>query len=223
MTKNMKDKLVQQTTIIGGEDGPVSVFIAGKGDDFKLPLKDRFRNKRYQIRKKKAEKRIRPEAHTKEDTIAYAKEKYGFLPLDETQRKYKNEKKCVREGIVYKHRPELLGEFLNITTPDVSNEKSLQEFYELLRERERKIEAISDEEVPMDFRMFELVIGEGHLEMILDFQWDIFAVSYGGARKHMRKLRRIAQDLYSYYGVTEEDIANQTERYSALVCAWSEF
>ena len=219
----MKDKLVQQTTIIGGEDGPVSVFIAGKGDDFKLPLKDRFRNKRYQIRKKKAEKKIRPEAHTKEETIAYAKEKYGILPLDQTQRKYKNEKKCVREGIVYKHRPELLGEFLNITTPDVSNEKSMQEFYELLRERERKIEAISDEEVPMDFKMFELVIGEGHLEMILDFQWDIFAVSYGGARKQMRKLRRIAQDLYSYYGVTEEDIRNQTERYSALVCAWSEF
>lgn len=52
MTKNMKDKLVQQTTIIGGEDGPVSVFIAGKGDDFKLPLKDRFRNKRYQMRRK---------------------------------------------------------------------------------------------------------------------------------------------------------------------------
>ena len=193
MTKNMKDKLVQQTTIIGGEDGPVSVFIAGKGDDFKLPLKDRFRNKRYQMRRKRVEKRIRPEAHTKEETITYAKEKYGFLPLDETQRKYKSEKRCVRE------------------------------FYELLQERERKIEAISDEEVPMDFKMFELVIGKGHLEMVLDFRWDIFAVSYGGNRKQMRKLRRIAQDLYSYYGVTEEDITNQTERYSALVSVLSEF
>lgn len=223
MTKNMKNKLVQQTTIIGGEDGPVSVFIAGKGDDFKLPLKDRFRNKRYQMRRKRVEKRIRPEAHTKEETITYAKEKYGFLPLDETQRKYKSEKRCVREGIVYKHRPELLGELLNITTPDVSNEKSLREFYELLQERERKIEAISDEEVPMDFKMFELVIGKGHLEMVLDFRWDIFAVSYGGDRKQMRKLRRITQDLYSYYGVTEEDITNQTERYSALVSVLSEF
>lgn len=223
MTKNMKDKLVQQTTIIGGEDGPVSVFIAGKGDDFKVPLKDRFRNKRYQIRKKKAEKRIRPEAHTKEETITYAKEKYGFLPLDETQWKYKGEKRCVREGIVYKHRPELLGELLNITTPDVLDEKSMQKYYELLQERERIIETISDEEVPMDFRMLELVIGGGHLEMILDFQWDIFAVSYGGDWKQMRKLRRIAQDLYFYYGVTEEDITNQTERYSALVCALSEF
>lgn len=139
------------------------------------------------------EKRIRPEAHTKEETITYAKEKYGFLPLDETQRKYKSEKRCVRE------------------------------FYELLQERERKIEAISDEEVPMDFKMFELVIGKGHLEMVLDFRWDIFAVSYGGDRKQMRKLRRIAQDLYSYYGVTEEDITNQTERYSALVSVLSEF
>ena len=33
---------------------------------------------------------------------------------------------------------------------------------------------------PMDFKMFELVIGKGRLEMVLDFRWDIFAVSYGG-------------------------------------------
>jgi len=58
---------------------------------------------------------------------------------------------------------------------------------------------------------------KGHLEMVLEFQWNIFGVSYGGERKQMEKLKRIAQDLYSYYGVTEEDIKNKTERYSALV------
>ena len=219
----MKDKFVQQTTVIGGEDGPVSIFIAGKDDNFKLSLKDRFRNKRYQMRCKRAKKRIRPEAHTKEETVTYANEKYGLLPVDETQLKYKNEKKGVREGIVYKHRPELLGEFFNMATPDVSDKKSMQEFRKLLQERERKMDAISDEEVPMDFRLYELVMEEGHLEMILDFRWDIFAVSYGGNRKQMRKLRRIALDLYSYYGVTADDIINKTERYSALVCALSEF
>ena len=129
----------------------------------------------------------------------------------------------MREGIIYKHRPELVGELLHITAPDRSDKESLQEFFRLLEERERKIEAIPEEEVPMEFQMYELVMEKGHLEMVLDFRWDLFGVSYGGERKQMKKFKRIAQDLYSYYGVTEEDIKNKTERYSVLVCALADF
>lgn len=219
----MKDKRVHATDVISGKDGPVSVFIAGKGNGFKMPLKRRIRNKRNQMRRKRVEKKIHPGAHTKEETIIYAKGKYGFLPLDPTNLKYKREKKFVREGIIYKHRSELLGEFSEIPTPIASDEKSLQEFYKLLQERDRKIEAISDEEVPMDFQMYELVTGNGHVEMVLDFQWNIFSVSCGGGRKQMKKVKQIAQDLYLYYGVTEEDIKNKTERYSELLCVMSDF
>ena len=219
----MKGKLASQTTIIGGESGATAVFIAGHGDDFKMPLKDRIRKKYYQIQRRRATKKIKPGAHTKEETIAYAKEKYDFFPVSPTQQKYKNEKKSVREGIIYRYRPELVGEFLHITGPDHSDKESLEEFYRLLEEREKKIEAIPEEEVPMEFQMYELVMEKGHLEMVLEFRWNRFGVSYGGERKQMKKLKRIAQDLYSYYGVTEEDIKNKTERYSALVCALADF
>ena len=33
----------------------------------------------------------------------------------------------------------------------------------------------------------------------------------------MKKFKKIARDLYSYYGVTEKDIRNKTKRYSSLV------
>ena len=33
----------------------------------------------------------------------------------------------------------------------------------------------------------------------------------------MKKFKKIARDLYGYYGVTEEDIKNKTKRYSLLV------
>ena len=215
----MKSKCVQETSIIGGADGPVSIFVAGKGDDFKMPLKDKIRNRIYRKRRKRAEKKIYSGAHTKEETIIYAKEKYGFYQLDPTERKYKIEKKSLKEGIIYRYRPELLGEFLHISSPDISNEKALQEYKKLLEERERRMETISDEDVPMDFQMYELKIGNGHLEMVLEFQWDLFAVSYGGDSRIMKKLKRIAQDLYLHYGVTEKDIKSRTERYMALVCA----
>lgn len=219
----MIDKHIQQTTVIGGDDGPVSIFIAGKSNDYKKPLKNRLKNKIYQLRRKRAEKKIQPGTHAKEETIIYAQEKYSFLPISQTHRKYKCEKKCAKEGIIYNHRPELLGDLLHISTPDISDEKSLQKFHALLQEREQKIESIPDEEVPMDFQMYELVIGNGYLEMALDFRWDLFGVSYGGDRRQMKRFKRIAQDLYSYYGVTEDDIQNKTKRYSAFVCALTDF
>ena len=208
---------MQQASIIGGEDGPTSVFIAGKDDGFKIPLRARIRKKQYQIRRKRVEKKIQSGAHTIEETILYAKEKYGLLPVASTQLKYQNEKKSVKEAVIYKYKPELLGEFQHISAPDISDEKSMQKFYQLLEERARIIETISDEEIFMDFKMYELVQGNGHLEMVLDSKWNILYVNYGGDREQMRKLKKIAQDIYLYYGVTEEDIKNKTERYATLV------
>lgn len=208
---------MQQAAIIGGEDGPTSVFIAGKDDGFKIPLRARIRKKQYQIRRKRVEKKIKSGAHTIKETILYAKEKYGLLPVEPTQLKYQNEKKSVKEAVIYKYKPELLGEFQHISAPDISDEKSMQEFYQLLEEREKIIETISEEEISMDFKMYELVQGNSHLEMVLDSKWNILYVNYGGDREQMRKLKKIAQDIYLYYGVTEEDIKNKTERYAALV------
>ena len=208
---------MQQAAIIGGEDGPTSVFIAGKDDGFKIPLRARIRKKQYQIRRKRVEKKIKSGAHTIKETILYAKEKYGLLPVEPTQLKYQNEKKSVKEAVIYKYKPELLGEFQHISAPDISDEKSMQEFYQLLEERERIIETISDEEISVDFKMYELVQENSHLEMVLDSKWNILYVNYGGDREQMRKLKKIAQDIYLYYGVTEEDIKNKTERYAALV------
>lgn len=216
----MRYKRVQQATIIGGEDDPTSVFIARKDDGFKIPLKARIRKMQYQIRRKRVEKKIQSGAHTIEKTILYAKEKYGLLPVDPTQLKYQNEKKSVKETVIYKYKPELLGGFLHIAAPDISDEKSMQEFYQLLEERERIIETISDEEISMDFQMYELVQGNSHLEMITDTKWNILNLNFGGDREQMRKLKKIAQDLYLYYGVTEEDSKNKTERYVILVSAF---
>ena len=38
-----------------------------------------------------------------------------------------------------------------------------------------------------------------------------------GNRKYMKEFGRISKDIYKYYGVSEEDIRNKTERYKNLV------
>lgn len=46
----------------------------------------------------------------------------------------------------------------------------------------------------------------------------MFAISYsGGKPKVMKRFQKIAKELYVYYGVTEDDIKDKTERYSSLV------
>ena len=60
-------------------------------------------------------------------------------------------------------------------------------------------------------------IDDDFLEMEIDYTWNIFGMSYSGNNAVMKKFKKISRDLYSYYGVTEEDIKNKTKRYSSLV------
>ena len=58
----MKNKSINQVSIINGEDGPTSVFIFGEAQ--KQSLKIRIRNAIYQSRRKRIEKRIAVNPHT---------------------------------------------------------------------------------------------------------------------------------------------------------------
>ena len=60
-------------------------------------------------------------------------------------------------------------------------------------------------------------IDDDFLEMEIDYTWNIFGMSYSGNKEVMKKFKKISRDLYSYYGVTEEDIKNKTKRYLSLV------
>ena len=91
------------------------------------------------------------------------------------------------------------------------------EFLNKMKARSEMIAQLPDDVIPMDFHLHEIRIGDDCLEVEVDYIWNIFAVSYSGSKAVVKKFKEISRDLYSYYGVTEEDIKNKTERYSALV------
>lgn len=212
MKKNGKEAV----SIIGGADGPTSVFICGKDKNAKVPLKNKIGHKVYELKAKRAEKKIVPKAHTIDEVIAYAKEKYGVVAVEQTRFEYQGSQKSMKEGIIFKYMPELLGDLQEIRFPDNYDESSVREFYRQLEERNKKIEKMTDEEVPMDFHMYELRTENRHLKIELDYRWNIFGISYSGDKKKGKYFKRIVQDLYMYYGVTEEDMKNKTERYLVL-------
>ena len=127
----MKNKSINQVSIINGEDGPTSVFIFGETK--KQSLKIRIRNAIYQSRRKRIEKRIAANPHTLAEVVQYAKVHYDLVEIE------------------------------------------------------------------------------------VDYTWNIFGISYSGNKSVIKRFKKIARDLYCYYGVSEEDIKNRTKRYSSLV------
>ena len=215
----MKNKSNSQISIIGGADGPTAIFTAEQSK--KQPLKIRIENSIYRHKRKKAEKTIVANPHSLSETVKYAKDKYGLIETAFTDTKYIEQKNCLKESLILQHKPELLGEVKDIPVPDFSNEESVREFLSKTEARSRMIAQIPDSVIPMNFHLYEIKINDDSLEMEVDYTWNIFGISYSGNQAVMKKFKKIARDVYRYYGVSEDDIKNKTERYSSLVTEWS--
>lgn len=206
-------------TIIGGADGPTSVFIAGHSK--KRPLKIRLKQYRYRRKRKKAESRLSPGAHSIDEVIEYAVTKYNAVEIDATQYRYIEGRNNLKESLIIRHKPELLGEFAEIRKPEAFDEAAIKELHSRIERRSELARSIPDRELPMDYHTYIIEVCGGCLEIETDYIWDIMGISYSGNKKAMKYLRKTAIDLYLYYGVTKEDIANKTERYSSLLTTLS--
>lgn len=206
----------KSVTVIGGADGPISIFLAGKFSG-KKPLKEQIRQFIYRCRRKRIEKRIRANPHTLKQVIVYAAKKYHAAEISKTKIRYKEEYACTKESLIIMHKPELLGNMAEIARPEVFDEESIKEMYRQIQLRSEMAASIPDSEMPMDFHSYEIRLAGGQLEIQIDFKWDIFGMSYSGNKKTMKELKKITRELYIYYGVSEDDIKDKTERYSSLL------
>ena len=115
----MEQKSKNGVSIIGGADGPTSIFIAGPSE--KQPLKVRIKNSIYRYKRIKVEKTIVANPHSLSETVQYAKEKYGLTETAPGNREYIEQIKCLKESLILQHEPELLGEMKDIPLPDYFN------------------------------------------------------------------------------------------------------
>ena len=192
----MEEKRISKESIaiIGGADGPTSVFIAGRKKG--IPIKHRIKNRIYRWKGKQASKKITAGERTLSEAVTYAVKKYNATEVDISLRKYATQKNCLKESLISRYKPELLDKMAELTRPD-------------------------DEQIPMDFHIYELSLGDGRLELEIDYHWNIFGISYSGNKKTMKQMKEIAKDLYLYYGVSAEDIQQKSERYHSLLATLS--
>ena len=95
-------------------------------------------------------------------------------------------------------------------------------------ELEEEIEEIMDSDklstltaVGDKIGVYEIKEGEDSLYIEIDDIAGIFGISFSGSKKTTKVFQKISKDLYSYYGVSEKDIEEKTERYLSLLCVLS--
>ena len=198
--------------VIGGADGPTSVYLKKQ----KIPIWHYIRNILYKYKGKRAEERIVPGTHTLKEVIDYAIDRYAAVELDTSHKRYLMHKECMKEGIVIRYRPDLLGDLKDISMPTTMDAEAIKHYNELWQKRSEYIKTIPDTELDMNYHLYEIQKDGGRVEVEIDYVWNEFRISYSGQKKVLKQGKKIAQDLAVYYGVTEEDILNKTERYHSL-------
>lgn len=216
MKRRFQKKSANSVSIIGGADGPTSIFIAGKDD--KISWIEKIKRKRYQKKRARIENMLEANPHTIEETIEYMKEKYQAEELSKESFVYTEQLRCLKESLILQHKPELLGEWGEIPNPTDWEEDSLKEFFAKLEQRSKKAQEIPDYLLPMDFHIYKIEVPKmGEIQFEVEKNWEVFGGGYSGEKRGMKKLSEIVSDIYLYYGFSEDDKKNRTERFSSLV------
>ncbi len=137
MKKNDKSGI----SIIGGADGPTSIFIAGRTG--KRPLKVRIKNW--------IAVKIRPNPHTLKQVTAFMKMEYGAAEVSKESRQYQERKASLREGLIIQNRPELLEGLEEMKRPEVFTKEAMEEMSLRIKRRSEAIARIPDEQFTMVF------------------------------------------------------------------------
>lgn len=70
-------------------------------------------------------------------------------------------------------------------------------------------------------RVYQIKTGCDCMHIEIDDMSNTFGVSFSGNKKAMKYFQTIAKDLYTYYGVSEEDICQKSQRYMSLLSVLS--
>ena len=138
-------------SIIGGADGPTSIFIAGKGG--KVKLTTRIQNYFRKLKRNRLKKQITANPHTLEEVVELLKREYGAVEVSQQFFNYQEQRKCLKASLVMRHRPDLLGELMDLKPPEGENVEALKTFLGQIQEREKMAAEIADDIFPIGLRL----------------------------------------------------------------------
>ena len=107
---------------------------------------------------------------------------------------------------------------MDLEPPEGEDVEALKAFFEQTHERSRMATEIADDIFPMNFHIYEIKWAENdRMRIEMETVWQVLGCSFSGEKNTMKQLRKLYKKIYLYYGVTAEDIQNETERYKSLL------
>lgn len=210
------EKTSGSVSVIGGSDGPTSVFVLSKGK--KKTLKQKWQSKCLKRRKKRWERKIKPGTHTMDEVAAYIKEKYGFEEISKDSKEYQKEYTELRTSFIMQYEPELLGEYAKVPELKSHDEEAVKELFAELERRRCLAAEIPEEKFAINLRMFRKTEGENVMHMELESRFEHISGGYSGPKTGKRNwFYKMYRDIYLFYGVTGEDIEKRSKRYETLL------
>ncbi len=213
-------KKADHVTILGGADGPTSIFlVGGKTRGGKRSFKQRWQKYLYDRKKKKIEKQIKPDGHSLKEVADYVGSVLGCGELDKTAKSYQIEYKEMRTSFIIQYAPELLGEYAEHPQLESPDAEGLQKFQEAMERRMQAAEKVPKEVFDIDLHIWEKKEADSYVRWILENRYQYIGMSASGPKKKMKQFKKWEKDIWRYYGVTQEDIDKKTDRYRELVRA----
>ena len=205
--------------IIGGSDGPTSIFIAGqKEKNVFRRIQNSIRRKKYQRRRNRIMAQLKPEPHTLEELRVYITEKYGAVELEPSQRRYQEGYKNTKAAMVQKHRPELLGPPPEDIHPeDINDFEAVKVFLDKCDEYQKKAVNLPDDVLPIDYHCYVIQEDGGELCIEIEKNYGMMGVGFSSEKSKKKEFEQKLKDIYLYYGVTKEDMETGSERMKSLM------
>lgn len=202
---------------INGEDGPTSVFILKNTK--KRTLKQQLHKIAYNRKKKHIEKTITGESHhSMEDVLAFAVNECGLTELDRDSDEVREEYKQLRASFMLQYKPELLGEYAKLPPLEREDPEAVMEHLEKCQKQIQYAMAVPKElfDIEMHKYIKEYSDINENLDVVIETKYGYIGGGAGGD-KAAKDLDEMMIRLHKYYGVTQEDIDGQTERYKNLI------
>lgn len=214
-----EQKEYEDPEIIGGADGPTTIFFADK--THKPTFQQRIQRFISRTKRHFIEKKIVPGTHTIEELEEYLKSRYGFVEVDRTDSAFIEEYEQMRTSFLFEHRPDLVeGQEIDFDLDPSEDSAMIMRKLQEKSDKEREIaESIPREVFDIDYHRY-IKTGKDindSMDFTIERNYAYFGGGAQGSNGYIRKWRKIYKDVYRYYGVSEEDIRNRTKRYKDLV------
>lgn len=210
-------KNASAVSVIGGADGPTSVFLLKRNP--KLTLRQKLQRFKYNMKRNHVERTLKPGGHTLDEVMAYLVDVHGFTELcpEETVEEY-NE---MRASFLIQYAPNLLGDFAVLPPLKSESQEDLRAYVMQAEARTQKAKEIPSTEFDIDFHKFRISFEDinDNIHFVIEKRFGYIGGGASGNKKIVKRFRRLDKDIHRYYGVTEEDIKTKSERYKEVVRA----